>query len=401
MSACREAVRPALTRAARALILVPSAMDILLFDLDGVLLNSAGYHRSLVETVRQISQVLGFGDRELTADEIEAFESRDITAEWDSSAIVAALLLAEAWRTAPDRVLPHRPPLRVLPTQHTFPDIRAFLSETDRVASPDPLRRAWSTLMQRLDGAQPNQASALQATFAGSRSVDESLTFWLVQLFNLGSRRFEAIYGLPPGLETDSYLDTYDRPTLSPSESEALTRWIAHVGRGAAIVTNRPSASPMSVFDSPEGEIGIRVSGFDRLPVVAAGDLGWRAVGRGLDPQAFLKPSPVHPLAGLLRAMGHDSGSVETAIRLAHLGELDAVWTDLRGARVWLFEDAPKGHTAARLAAQILGGHGVDIDLTLFGIGASLERAKALESAGARVVPDVRTALDAAIPGWR
>ena len=90
-------------------------MDILLFDLDGVLLNSAGYHRSLMETVRQISQALGFGDRGLTTDEIEAFEARDITAEWDSSAIVAALLLVEAWRTDPNCALPRRPPLEARP----------------------------------------------------------------------------------------------------------------------------------------------------------------------------------------------------------------------------------------------------------------------------------------------
>ena len=34
-------------------------VDILLFDLDGVLLNSAGYHRSLVETVRRVSHGVG------------------------------------------------------------------------------------------------------------------------------------------------------------------------------------------------------------------------------------------------------------------------------------------------------------------------------------------------------
>ena len=72
-------------------------MEIFLFDLDGVLLNSAGYHRSLVETVRLLSLTLGFGDRGLTQEEIDAFEARDITAEWDSSALCAALLLVTAW----------------------------------------------------------------------------------------------------------------------------------------------------------------------------------------------------------------------------------------------------------------------------------------------------------------
>ena len=377
-------------------------MDILLFDLDGVLLNSAGYHRSLVETVRQVSLALGFGDRVLTAEEIEAFEARDITAEWDSSAILTGLLLVEAWRTDPELKLPRRPPLPLRAAGRTpFPEVHAFLAEMDRVPDAYPLARAETLLMARLDGAPRRQRLTLQATLREARDLNKSLTFWLIQLFNLGGRRFEMIYAFPPGLETESYLEMYDRPTLTPDERAGLMRWIDRSDRGAAIVTNRPSASPQGIFNSPEAEIGARAAGFDRLPIVAAGDLGWRAAALGLDPQAFLKPSPVHALVGMYRALGVEGESVEAAVRLAQLGDLDSVWHGLSKSRVFLFEDAPKGHRAARSAIRILGAHGVKVDLRLCGIAAGRERATALRSLGADVFPDVRTALDAAIPGWR
>ena len=385
-------------------------MHILLFDLDGVLLNSAGYHRSLLETVRQVSLALGYGDQSLTPQDIEAFELRDITAEWDSSAIVAALQLVEAWRTEPEITLPRRPPLQARPAgRRSFPDVQAFLGEMDHAEGHDPLARAESLLMSRLDGASPSRALAVRSILRGARDLNQSPTFWLVQLFNLGSRRFEEIYGLPPGLETESYLETYDLPTLTLVERTALIAWLDRPGRAAAIMTNRPSASlragpstsPKGIFNTPEAEIGARASGFGRLPLVAAGDLGWRAAALDLDPEAFLKPSPVHALAAIRRALGAGGDSVEAAIRLGQFGEMDTAFRGLQDSRVSLFEDAPKGHIAARSAAQLLRAHGVRIDLRLYGIAPGQVRAEALRRTGADVYPDARTALDAAIPGWR
>ena len=58
-------------------------MKILLFDMDGVLLESLGYHIALQETVRIMANSLGFGDLTLSADDIAAFEAGGINKEWD------------------------------------------------------------------------------------------------------------------------------------------------------------------------------------------------------------------------------------------------------------------------------------------------------------------------------
>ena len=221
-------------------------MEIFLFDLDGVLLNSAGYHRSLVETVRQLSLTLGFGDRSLTQEEIDAFEARDITAEWDSSALCAALLLVTAWEANDDLSLPSRPPLGPpRPVRHAFPDIRRFLTELDRRRPNDPLAEAEASLLRRIDARRPDHAASVRSLLAGARSLDDSLTFRLVQIYNLGSRMFEEIYGEAAGMENPSFLERYDLPTLNALERASLLRKLEQAGRSAAIVTNRPSSSAL------------------------------------------------------------------------------------------------------------------------------------------------------------
>ena len=101
--------------------------NILLFDLDAVLLNSEGYYESLRRAVEILGTALGFSPVRLSQDDIDLFESLDITAEWDSSALCAALLLDRAWEAQADLTLPERLPLST-PPRHGLPppDFRAF-----------------------------------------------------------------------------------------------------------------------------------------------------------------------------------------------------------------------------------------------------------------------------------
>ena len=81
-------------------------MKILLFDMDGVLLESHGYHLALQETVRYMAKVLGLEDLSLSDDDIATFEAGGITNEWDEAAISTALLLEAVWKIAAKRTFP-------------------------------------------------------------------------------------------------------------------------------------------------------------------------------------------------------------------------------------------------------------------------------------------------------
>lgn len=70
-------------------------MDILLFDMDGVLVNPRGYHRALHETVRLAGISTGIGAVDLEDEQVTQFEALGISSEWHSSALCMAVMVLE------------------------------------------------------------------------------------------------------------------------------------------------------------------------------------------------------------------------------------------------------------------------------------------------------------------
>jgi len=70
-------------------------MDILIFDMDGVLVKPEGYHRALQETVRLAGISTQYGEVQLTDNQIAQFEALGISSEWHSSALCMAVMVVE------------------------------------------------------------------------------------------------------------------------------------------------------------------------------------------------------------------------------------------------------------------------------------------------------------------
>jgi hypothetical protein len=378
---------------------------ILLFDLDAVLITSEGYYESLRRAVDLLAGALGFGPVRLSQEDIDAFESLDITAEWDSCAICSALLLTRAWERNPGATLPEHPPLPRAPNHGlTPPDFREFaLSLADgRRPLTDPLARARHLLIDDEVPRPPGQAALLHHLLTQARNPARSLTFQLIQELNLGSDLFSDIYGRQGTLKTEGMLATLDRPTLAPAERQRLQVWLGEQGHHAAIVTNRPSRSPGRMFNTPEAEIGIRVAGLTRLPFISAGVLGWFAERHQAPSEAYLKPSPVHMLAGMRLAVGHDAETAVSAAQLLATEGFDGRdWSDLDGAKVSVFEDAAKGLRSAQGAADLLAARGVQVTLDLYGIAASGAKQETLRRSGAEIHRTLSTALERALESPR
>lgn len=376
-------------------------MKILLFDMDGVLLTPYGYHRALQQAVALMAGALGFQGVELAQTDIDTFEAMDVTSEWDSSAICAALLLRQVWQIAPELAWPPQMPLPAVP-QHDLPapDFQALARQIGQPTLRDrpPLARAEVLLVDGDHTLSESQRATLREILRHAHHPESSLTHRLFQELVLGSAVFTRTYGLPDGLNSESYLLTHDIPALSEEIQARLHGWLDHPAHRAAIFTNRPSLSPDGKSGTPEAEMGTQCAGVAQLPVVGLGALFWLAAQRQCPPQTYLKPSPVHVLATLRCALGTPlAEALEAAARLTDNGQDDGGWQPLHGANLWAFEDSAIGLRGARAACDRLAGIGIAVELALCGVTTSEIKRPALAETGAQVFPDLGSALSRSI----
>jgi hypothetical protein len=371
-------------------------MEILLFDMDGVLLEARAYHQALREVVERIGRALGFRQVNLTLEDIYFFESVGVTSEWDSSAICYALLLQRVWRLNPDFRLPTQPPLPEAETHDlSAPDFRAFFRSLAAAKSKmvPSLADAERLLLQQRDHT-PAQVETLQGIFRNARRIAGSLTHRLFQELILGSQVFSELYGFEANTPGEGYLLTLDVPALDKNQTRQLLDWIAQQDHYAAVFTNRPSKPLGDFFDTPEAELGLKLVGLEGVPMVGHGSLAWMTRERRLPLDALLKPSPVHVLTALRCALGEPiESALQLTVSLVLDDVVDAGWSALDGAQVTVFEDAAKGLQSADSSREVLSQHGIAIDLRLRGVSSDENKAHALRAAGAQVYTGLAAAL--------
>jgi len=372
-------------------------MRILLFDMDGVLLESHGYHLALQETVRYMARELGLEDLSLSANDIATFEAGGITNEWDEAAISTALLFETVWKIDSKRTIPetlHFPKTASLNLQ-SDPDFNALAR---RLSSSDlrhlhPLERAVHCFTET-DHFNKAQYQILHNLLEGAHDPQRSLTHRIFQELVLGSTEYAHFYGLPAMFECESYLLKHDISNLSHSESAHLRDWMSSPDQAASVITSRPSCPPAGVFSTPEAEIGAELVGLKNIPIVGWGGITWLAQQRHVDQQTFVKPSPVHALAALRVALGDEQEtSLKEAADLVETGQAGPEWQRLAGAQISVFEDTPDGIKSLQAAQDILERMGVNIHTSYFGIAWKPAKMKALLANKAQVFPSLAQAL--------
>jgi len=376
-------------------------MKILLFDMDGVLIEPRGYHAALREVVALVGRALGYRQVKLTEADIEVFEAVGVTSEWDSSAICAALLMRGAWAVSPDNLLPSAPPLPRFPNHDLpSPDFRAFFGSPQMAPEPGsrPTQLAEQALLGDGTAYSEAQVSELRSILRGARRSHGSITHLLFQELVLGSQLFQDSYDTKPYLDVEGTLVTHDRPTLSPQARDRLLAWLEVPDHHAAVFTNRPSQPPQGSTGAPEGKLGLAVAELEAIPLIGQGELAWLEEKRGLAQDALLKPSAVHALVGLRLAIGDPPElALQAAAALALDQEADTGWEALAGAEITVFEDSAKGMESASAARACLAGVGVSVQAILLGVTRSPHKRRSLETAEAEVYPTLTEALNTAL----
>lgn len=402
-----------------------AARHLFLFDVDGVLVEAAGYRRALQDTIAHFAGALGLaGDLAPTAAEIHAIEAHGITSEWDSGPLCVGYLLVERLRQTPDLVPPPaweaalallgaQPPVAIdrpaygawrlwegewrlaagapaLAVQPMAVRIRAFLDA--RAASLPPAQQA-------------PVAALLDALLAGAYTYARAPVMRHFQHRVIGSERIAATYCVAPDFASPSYLQLYDRAALAADMRAGLLDAIAGERVRAAIYTARPTLPPAGVAPaygySPEGELARALVGLETLPLIGFGRIQWLAAQVGQHPGRLVKPSPVQALAAIGAAWSRDeAAALHAAWAWSASAELQSPLRELDGVTVHVFEDSAGGIRAVAQAVASLRDAGRAVACRPYGIASpGSPKAAALARTDARLFPDIDAALAEADSG--
>jgi beta-phosphoglucomutase-like phosphatase (HAD superfamily) len=359
-------------------------MDILIFDMDGVLLEARGYHRALQETVRLAGEHLGQDDILLTQGQIHKFESLGISSEWHSSALCTAFLKIQL----------------LSGTDSPSLDLQELFAAIQDQPLRLPAGKRGLAAIKRICEQRGVEADSLQTMITESENIDLSLTMNWFQELILGSEAYQARYQKPAQFNTLSYLEMYDIPLLSRENADRISNWSGASFRGAAIMTNRPSSGPAGFSGSPEAEMGLELVQLAGSPLIGYGDISWLAESIQSEPGTLNKPHYTHALAAIFASIGITKEESLTS-SIMEFSEWDHHILDtLQGKSIAVFEDTPAGLESVRSADEILRKAGIIVRIKTIGIAAEETKKAALEPLAAQVFPDINSALSS-LDGFR
>jgi len=360
-------------------------MEILIFDMDGVLLKPSGYHCALKETVRLAGISTGFGEVLLVDEQIAQFEALGISSEWHSSALCMAVMALENQKGIT------REEDQTQPIILDLEDL--FVAISDRPMQDPALSRGLAAI-ERLAAKANVPADRVCWLVAQSESIQHSPTINWFQELVLGSESYTSTYQKRPQFETESYLKLYDERLLNEPQTERVLRWTDKPDHGAAIMTRRPSSGLPGFATAPDANMGTALVGLENLPIVGYGEICWLAAQTGREVINLYKPAWEHALAAILVASGW---SLERS--LTYVGKSLPEWEvldfqDLNNSTIIVFEDTPGGMIAVQEAGDLLNSMGLQVKVQKIGIADEVSKQSTLFAQGATVYPNINKALE-------
>jgi len=359
-------------------------MDILLFDMDGVLLKPWGYHRALQKTVRLAGIATGFGEALLADEQIAQFEALGISSEWHSSALCMAVMILEKQKGMVRKVK-HSQSL-ILNLEDLFEAISAQPMQDSSLLRGQAAIKALAT-------KSDVPVDLVRGLVAESESIQYSPTLNWFQELILGSENYTCIYHKKPQFRTESFLKLYDERLLNEVQANKVLRWADRSQNAAAIMTNRPSRGPSELAGMPDAKMGSDLVGLAALPLVGKGELSWLAARTGRQIERFSKPTWSHAMAAILVASGWLMEDSLMFVGKQPAEKESSALKYLHNSKVTVFEDTPSGLVAVQESSDLLNGMGIRVEVQKIGITEEVTKRSALSAQGATVYPDINQAL--------
>ena len=390
-----------------------NVQHLLLFDVDGVLIEDGGYYAALIATLNYFNELLGANPIVFGPPDRDRFQSRGYVNEWDLCPLCAGILIIDTLARHRDLAL-HPAPFENFLRQFRGVDVpqlkdvaQPYLEQIDRLPGK-PVERARDMLLNALaqltlnDDTRAATESLLREMFSQTHDVARAPVTQIFQEFVIGSQLYAESYHLPPRFTTPSVLATEDRSLISLAAQEKLTGWAQADRVKVCVYTARPSLPPVDDPDhissagySPEAELGMQLLGMD-YPLIATGRVQWLADKVHVPFESVTKPAPIQALAAIGAALTHEeANSLLAAHALMSRGEVIEPLLHLKDqtVHVWIVEDGILGMQATHGAINPLQQHGLDVHAHAIGIAAGGPKAAALAPLSEIVLPDVNAAL--------
>lgn len=400
--------------------LVNRETAVLLFDVDGVLIDPVAYKVGIQRVVEILCSEVGLSNPAVflpDLSEIAFMESRGIHDVWDMTNIVCAIILKTIFQELCRRnaligfkkneTAERLQELKSVSFEIERPDYTSFAEQImEKCGVQHPPDLALSLILKGLsaDSELIKSWKELFTSFLqGTRSVYESYGTRVFQNVILGTEEFEQTYGLKSEYSCSSLLLTEDRVLIS-EESVSLVKHLAeHEGARVAVYTARPSYPPPDAGKltgySPEAEIAVAAAGLKQFPMVGMGMMEWLASGHCERTENLTKPNTTHSFSALLAAIKQDNGSaiLELAYELDKREVLAGASNDAgiskEHLRIFVFEDTSSGVKPMQALAEKLSSQGFSISVTGLGVAGDANKKEALESLSCLVFSDVNQAL--------
>jgi hypothetical protein len=387
---------------------------LLLFDVDGVLIEDGGYFAALMATLNYFNELMGAAPIVFGLPDRDQFQSRGYVNEWDLCPLCAGILIVETLARQPDLILclaPFEDFLRQF-SGVNVPQLKdvawPYLEQIDRLQGKpverarDMLLNALAQLSLRADTRSATE-NLLREMFSQTHDVDRAPVTQIFQEFVIGSRLYAESYQLPPRFSAPSVLATEDRSLISAAAQAKLAEWATTDRVKVCVYTARPSLPPADDPDhiphlgySPEAELGMQLLGMD-YPLIATCRVQWLAAKVNVPFESVTKPAPIQALAAIGAALTHEeANSLLAAQALVARGKLIGPLAHLKDCttHVWIVEDGILGMQATHGAIDLLQRSGLDVHAHAIGIAAVGPKADALAPLSERVLPDVNAALE-------
>jgi hypothetical protein len=383
---------------------------VLIFDMDGVLVEPRRYRAALAGTMDYFGGLMGFDALYPGEETIAWFESRGIISEWD----IAPLFLAAVFESILIE-FPNIQYVKDLPASCKIinsakilrPEIE-YAHDLDYLVRNKVAGLNFCDLILRMNHENHPQKpfSNLSETplfmtlFNESRNIHSNIITRVFQEIFLGKVNFENAFHIPVITENQNASLVDDIELISSHWKNKLTPVNKRDDFAVVIYTARPSATNHQHNDgliefSPEADLVIDQIGWYTIPVIGLGQLKYAADQIGCTVEDLIKPSPVHAL-----------GAIGTALTGNYLQAIQAGWdlfnkteTTFYSAfpelNIHIFEDSPTGVTGVIKAVNLLKENGIIVNLMKWGISSDVNKTEQLSNLGCTIQDNINVALDA------